>query len=128
MDAGYVLTASVRRASMKLVNAEEVEDIEQAEGLRKKVLVGDDDTKNAMRRFVLEPNARVPRHTNSVEHIQYVLEGGYTVEVEGEKRVAREGDAMHVPAGAVHSYTGGDERGVFLCVVPNEDDEMEVVE
>jgi quercetin dioxygenase-like cupin family protein len=117
---------------MKLVNEEAVEDVEQAEGLRKQVLVGDDDdgdgARNALRRFVLEPNARVPRHTNSVEHVQYVLEGGYTVEVEGEERVAREGDAMHVPAGAVHSYTGGDERGVFLCVVPNEDDEMEMVE
>ncbi len=118
---------------MKLVNEEDVEAVEQAEGLRKKVLVGgeDDDedgAKNALRRFVLEPNARVPRHTNSVEHVQYVLEGGYTVEVEGEEHVAHEGDAMHVPAGAVHSYMGGDERGVFLCVVPNEDDEMEVVE
>jgi quercetin dioxygenase-like cupin family protein len=59
---------------MRLVNAEQVEDVEQAEGLRKKVLVGDEETENAMRRFVLEPNARVPRHTNSVEHIQYVLE------------------------------------------------------
>jgi quercetin dioxygenase-like cupin family protein len=115
---------------MKLVNEEDVEDVEQAEGLCKKVLVGTegDGARNALRRFVLEPNARVPRHTNSVEHVQYVLKGGYTVEVEGEERLAREGDAMHVPAGAVHSYTGGEERGVFLCIVPNEDDEMEVVE
>ena len=116
---------------MELTNAENVEEVEQAEGLRKAVLIdsdGGDGAKNALRRFVLEPGARVPRHTNSVEHVQYVLEGGYTVEVEGEKRVAREGDAMHIPAGAVHSYTGGEEPGVFLCVVPNEEDEMEVVE
>ena len=114
---------------MLLTNPENVEEVEQAEGLRKQVLVGDEaGARNALRRFVLEPNARVPRHTNSVEHIQYVLEGGYTVEVEGEERVVEEGDAMYVPAGAVHSYTGGDERGVFLCVVPNEEDEMEVVE
>lgn len=114
---------------MLLTNIENIEEVEQAEGLRKKVLVGEGDgARNALRRFVLEPGARVPRHTNSVEHVQYVLEGGYTVEVEGEERVAQEGDAMRVPAGAVHSYTGGDERGVFLCVVPNEEDEMEVVE
>lgn len=115
---------------MELTNAEDVEEVEQAEGLRKKILVGNDSdgARNALRRFILEPGARVPRHTNSVEHVQYVLEGGYTVEIEGEKRVAREGDAMHIPAGAVHSYTGGEERGVFLCVVPNEEDEMEVVE
>lgn len=116
---------------MNLVNEEDVEDVEQAEGLRKKVLVGgedEDSARNALRRFVLKPNARVPRHTNSVEHIQYVLEGGYTVGIEGEERVVEEGDAMHVPEGAVHSYTGGEERGVFLCVVPNEEDEMDVVE
>jgi quercetin dioxygenase-like cupin family protein len=113
---------------MELTNAENVEQVEQAEGLRKKVLVGDAEGANVLRRFVLEPNAHVPRHTNSVEHVQYVLQGGYTVEVEGDERVVSEGDAMRVPAGAVHSYEGGDERGVFLCVVPNEDDEMEVVE
>lgn len=113
---------------MNPVNHKDAEVVEQAEGLRKQVLVDGDGARNALRRFVLEPNARVPRHTNSVEHVQYVLEGGYTVEVEGEERVVREGDAMRIPEGAVHSYTGGDERGVFLCVVPNEDDEMEVVE
>lgn len=112
---------------MELTNAEDAEEVEQAEGLRKSVLVDGEGARNALRRFVLEPNARVPRHTNSVEHVQYVLEGGYTVEVEGDERVVSEGDAMRVPAGAVHSYEGGDERGVFLCVVPNEDDEMEVV-
>lgn len=111
------------------MNSEDVETVEQAEGLRKQVLVGDEEgAANVLRRFVLEPGARVPRHTNSVEHIQYVLEGGYTVEIEGKERVVNEGDAIRVPAGAVHSYTGGDERGVFLCVVPNEEDEMEVVE
>ncbi len=113
---------------MEITNAENLREVEQAEGLRKAVLVGGEGAKNALRRFVLEANARVPRHTNSVEHVQYVLEGGYTVEIEGEERVVSEGDAMRVPAGAVHSYTGGDERGVFLCVVPNEEDEMEVVE
>jgi len=113
---------------MKLVNSEDADTVEQAEGLRKQVLVGEAEGENVLRRFVLEPGARVPRHTNSVEHIQYVLEGGYTVEVEGEGSVVEEGDAMHIPAGAVHSYEGGDERGVFLCVVPNENDEMEMVE
>jgi len=114
---------------MKLVNQADVKDEVQVEGLRKQVLVGSDDgASNALRRFVLEPGARVPRHTNEVEHVQYVLEGGYVVEVEGEERVLEDGDALHVPAGAVHSYEGGDRRGVFLCVVPSEDDEIEMVE
>lgn len=113
---------------MKLVNQADVDGEVQVEGLRKQPLVdGDDSARNALRRFVLEPYARVPRHTNSVEHVQYVLEGGYVVEVEGEKRTAEQGDALHVPAGAVHSYKGGEEPGVFLCVVPAEDDEIEMV-
>lgn len=113
---------------MKIVNRSEVEEGEQVEGLRKGVLIGPKDgARNALRRFVLEPKARVPRHTNRVEHVQYVLKGGYEVEVEGEKRVVSVGDALHVPAGAVHSYEGGDERGVFLCFVPGEEDEIEVV-
>lgn len=114
---------------MKLVNEADIDDEVQVEGLRKQVLVdGDDNARNALRRFVLEPNARVPRHTNKVEHVQYVLEGGYVVEVEGDEHVVDEGDALHVPAGAVHSYEAGDERGVFLCVVPAEEDEIEIVE
>jgi len=113
---------------MKIINAEDIEDTVQVEGLRKSVLVdGSDGARNALRRFVLEPGARVPRHTNRVEHIQYVLEGGYTVEIEGEDRVVEEGDAMYVPAGAVHSYSAADERGVFLCVVPDEEDEIRMV-
>lgn len=114
---------------MKLVNSEDVEETVQVEGLKKSVLVGGSDgARNALRRFVLEPNESVPRHTNRVEHVQYVLEGGYTVEIEGDEKVTEEGDAMYVPAGAVHSYRAGDERGVFLCVVPDEEDEIQILE
>jgi len=113
---------------MLLVNADDVEGTEAVDGLTKTVLIdGDDGARNALRRFVLDPGARVPRHTNAIEHVQYVLEGGYTVEVEGERRVAEEGDALHIPAGAVHSYDGGDDRGVFLCFVPDEDGGMTMV-
>jgi len=34
---------------------------------------------------------------------------------------------MYVPAGAVHSYSAADERGVFLCVVPDEENEIRMV-
>jgi quercetin dioxygenase-like cupin family protein len=48
----------------------ECESVELAKGLRKGVLLGGDQgTPNFdMRRFVLEPGARVPQHTNEVEH------------------------------------------------------------
>ena len=118
--------ARVRRAE-----AIEYEPVEAAEGLRKGVLIDESDgaPNFAMRRFVLEPGAEVPRHTNAVEHEQYVLEGEYVVGIEDEEHVVTAGDSLLIPAGAVHWYRNeGDEQGAFLCVVPNGDDTIELVE
>jgi len=124
----------------------EYETVNAAEGLRKGVLVGLDDGGGnlAIRRFELEPGAEVPRHTNEIEHEQYVLEGEYVVgigetsegprtdgeaESDGEEYTVSAGDAVHVPAGAVHWYRNpGDEPGAFLCAVPAGDDEIRVLE
>ena len=124
----------------------EYETVDAAEGLRKGVLVGLDDGGGnlAIRRFELEPGAEVPRHTNEVEHEQYVLEGEYVVGIDkapevprtggeaasgGEEYTIGAGDAVHIPAGAVHWYRNpGDEPGAFLCAVPAGDDEIRVLE
>ncbi|WP_336342991.1 cupin domain-containing protein [Halalkalicoccus ordinarius] len=152
-------SARVRRGE-----AIEYEPVEAAAGLRKGVLIAESDgaPNFAMRRFVLEPSAEVPRHTNAVEHEQYVLEGEYVVgisdtsethradgdsaerssadrssgqrpreeAVDGEEEhVVTPGDSLLIPAGTVHWYRNeGDERGTFLCVVPNGDDTIELVE
>ena len=123
----------------------EYETVDAAEGLRKGVLVGLDDGGGnlAIRRFELEPGAEVPRHTNEIEHEQYVLEGEYVVgigkapegprtdgeaESGGEEYTVGAGDAVHVPAGAVHWYCNpSDEPGAFLCAVPAGDDEIRVL-
>ena len=107
------------------------ETVEAAEGMRKGVLVGPEDgaPNLALRRFVLEPGATVPEHTNEIEHEQYVLEGEYVVGMDGEEYTVRAGDSLLVPAGTVHWYRNeGDERGAFLCAVPNGDDEIRLVE
>jgi len=83
----------------------------------------------AIRRFTLAPESEVPRHTNEVEHEQYVLSGEYTVGIDDEEYVVSEGDSLLIPAGVVHWYRNeGDEEGAFLCAVPNGDDEIELVE
>ncbi len=108
----------------------EYETVDAADGLRKGVLVGPGEAPNfAMRRFTLAPGAEVPRHTNAVEHEQYVLTGEYVVGIgEAEHRV-RAGDSLLVPAGTVHWYRNdGDEEGAFLCVVPDGDDTIELVD
>jgi quercetin dioxygenase-like cupin family protein len=116
----------IRRASDA-----EYEDVGAADGMRKAVLLDDGDgaPNFAMRRFELEPGATVPEHTNEVEHEQYVLEGTYTVGIEGEEHTVSAGDSLLIPAGAIHWYENdGDEPGAFICVVPNGDDEINLVE
>ena len=105
--------------------------VDAAEGLSKGVLIDESDGAPhfAMRRFELAPGAAVPRHTNAVEHEQYVLAGEYVVGVGDEERAVAPGDALLIPAGVEHWYRNdGDEPGAFICVVPNGDDAIELVE
>jgi quercetin dioxygenase-like cupin family protein len=109
----------------------EYEDVGAADGMRKGVLLDESDGAPhfAMRRFVLDAGASVPEHTNEVEHEQFVLSGEYTVGIEGEEYTVSAGDSLLIPAGAVHYYENdGDEDGAFICVVPNGDDSIELVE
>jgi quercetin dioxygenase-like cupin family protein len=109
----------------------EYEPVDAADGLRKGVLVGPDDgaPNVAMRRFTLAPGAEVPRHTNAVEHEQHVLAGEYVVGIGDREYTVAAGDSLLVPAGTVHWYRNdGDDEGAFVCVVPEGDDAIELVE
>jgi len=113
-----------------------VEDIEYksvgaADGMEKGVLVEEEHgaPNLAIRRFTLAPGGSVPRHTNEIEHEQYVLEGEYVVGIDDTEYTVSAGDALHIPAGVVHWYRNeGDEQGAFLCAVPTGDDEIKLVE
>lgn len=110
---------------------EEYEDVDAAAGLQKAVLIGESDgaPNFVMRRFVLEAGAKVPRHTNRVEHEQYVLEGEYVVGIGDEEYEVSPGDSLLIPADTVHWYRNeGSEAGAFICVVPNGDDEIRLEE
>ncbi len=111
--------------------AVEYETVAAADGLRKGVLLDDSDgaPNFAIRRFTLAPDADVPKHTNAVEHEQYVLDGRYTVGIGDTEHDVSAGDALLIPAGTVHWYRNDtDEEGAFLCVVPNGDDSIELVD
>ncbi|MCQ4331902.1 cupin domain-containing protein [Natronomonas sp. F2-12] len=117
--------------AIKRAESIEYEPVDAAEGLSKGVLVGpgDDAPNFAMRRFTIDPGASVPKHTNAIEHEQYVLEGEYVVGIDDEERTVSAGDSIFIPAGTVHWYRNeGDTRGAFICAVPNGDDEIDVVE
>ena len=107
------------------------ESIEAADGLSKGVLIGPDNGAEnlSVRRFVLEAGASVPKHTNEIEHEQYVLEGEYVVGLTDEEHTISAGDALHIPAGTVHWYRNeSDESVAFICAVPNGDDTIELLE
>jgi quercetin dioxygenase-like cupin family protein len=107
------------------------ETVSAADGMDKGVLVGPEhDAPNlAIRRFTLEPGATVPKHTNEIEHEQYVLSGEYVVGLADEEFTVTEGDSLMIPAGTVHWYRNeADEPGAFICAVPNGDDEIKLVE
>jgi quercetin dioxygenase-like cupin family protein len=95
----------------------------------RQVLIGSDEAPNfAMRKFTMEPGGGMPRHTNTVEHEQYVLRGRARIGL-GENVVeVKEGDVLFIPAGLPHWYEAlGHEPFEFLCVVPNAPDTIELV-
>jgi quercetin dioxygenase-like cupin family protein len=122
------------------------EGVDAADGLEKGVLI--DESRGAptfaIRRFTLAPGGRVPKHTNKIEHEQYVLAGEYVVGVSEASKTPRidgetvdgeeehtvsAGDSLLIPAGTVHWYRNeSDERGAFICAVPNGNDDIELVE
>ena len=109
----------------------EYEPVGAADGMSKGVLIGEDQDAPhfAIRRFTLEPGASVPRHTNEIEHEQYVLEGEYVVGLGEEELTVSAGDSLLIPAGVVHWYRNeGDAPGAFICAVLNGNDEIELLE
>ena len=96
----------------------------------RQVLIGDDLSPHfAIRRFVMEPGGGMPYHTNTAEHGQYVLTGKATIRIGDETVQVAAGDSVHIPAHVPHSYSvDGDQRFEFLCVVPNQPDQITVVE
>ena len=95
----------------------------------RQVLIGPDEAPNfAMRKFTMLPGGGMPKHTNMVEHEQYVLRGRARIGL-GESVVeVKEGDVLFIPAGLPHWYEAvGDAPFEFLCVVPNDPDTIQLV-
>ncbi len=82
----------------------------------------------ALRRFTMQKGGGMPRHTNTVEHEQYVLCGKATITIGDETYQVKTGDVVFIPEGAVHSYQNtGEEPFEFLCIIPNKEDKITLV-
>jgi quercetin dioxygenase-like cupin family protein len=106
------------------------ESVGAGKNVFRQILIGPDTGPNfAMRRFIIEPGGYMPMHTNTVEHEQYVLRGQAAVKIGNEVYNVKEGDVVFIPAGVPHNYkTTGDTPFEFLCMVPNNEDVIELVE
>ena len=103
--------------------------IQAGEGASMQMLISPEVAPHfAMRKFVIKKDGHMPFHTNVVEHEQYVLKGKARVKLGEESFIAVKDDIIFVPAGVPHSYhVIGDEDYEFLCLVPNQDDKIEMV-
>lgn len=117
---------------MVVKRADEVplEPVSAGSGTERQVLIGPDEAPHfALRRFVMQPGGGMPRHTNEVEHEQYVLRGRARVGVGDDVHEVAAGNVLFIPAGTPHWYEAtGDEPFEFLCVVPNRPDRIEILE
>jgi quercetin dioxygenase-like cupin family protein len=95
----------------------------------RQVLIGPEEAPNfSLRRFIMEPGGGMPRHTNTVEHEQYVLRGRARIGIGDEVVEVKQGDVVFIPAGTPHWYEAqGEEPFEFLCVVPNQPDHIEIL-
>lgn len=94
------------------------------------VLISSQEGPNfAMRKFSMEPGGGMPLHTNTVEHEQYVLKGHAKVGIGEQVFEVKQGDVLFIPEGVPHFYNNvGDEPFEFLCMIPNKEDKITIVD
>ncbi len=116
--------------SIKHVKDIPLQAVEAGEMTSIQILISAQEGPNfAMRRFVMEPGGWMPRHTNTVEHEQFVLQGHARVGIGDEEFEVKAGDVIFIPEGIPHWYQNtGKENFEFLCLIPNKPDEIKLVE
>jgi len=116
---------SVKRAADVIAN-----EVAAAKGTTIQVLISGQEGGNfAMRKFAMQPGGGMPRHTNTVEHEQYVLTGRARVGIEDKFFEVQAGDLVLIPEGAPHWYENvGAGAFEFLCMIPNKKDVVTVLD
>jgi quercetin dioxygenase-like cupin family protein len=116
--------------TVKHSNDVEAKNVAAGKDTTIQVLISSQEGPNfALRKFSMLPGGGMPRHTNEVEHEQYVLRGEATITIGDETHHVKTGDAVFIPAGAIHSYENiGGEPFEFLCIVPNKEDVIKIVD
>jgi quercetin dioxygenase-like cupin family protein len=118
------------RAAVKRAEAVERKTVAAGKATEVQVLVGPGDgaPNFALRRFIMGAGGGMPRHTNAVEHEQYVLTGRARITVGDDVHEVAAGNTLYIPAGMPHSYQVLEAPFEFLCVVPNTPDTITILD
>ena len=118
------------RAVVKRADQVEGREVPAGRATRTQVLLGPDDgaPNFVMRRFTMGEGGGMPRHVNTVEHEQYVLRGRARVGIDDDVHEVAAGDVLYIPAGAPHFYEVVEAPFEFLCMVPNEEDRLTLLD
>ena len=94
------------------------------------VLISSQEGPNfALRKFSMKAGGGMPFHTNAVEHEQYVLGGRAKIGIGQQVYEVQRGDVVFIPEGVPHFYENiGEEPFEFLCIVPNKEDTITIVD
>ena len=116
--------------SVKHSNEVEAKNVAAGKDTKIQVLISSQEGPNfALRKFSMLPGGGMPRHTNTVEHEQYVLRGHARIGLGDEIVEVKAGDVVFIPEGMVHFYENiGEEPFEFLCIIPNKEDKITIVD
>jgi quercetin dioxygenase-like cupin family protein len=118
-----------RSGVVKSANSAPKRNVSAGTATETQVLLGPEDGMPhfAMRRFIMGKGGGMPRHTNTVEHEQFVLRGRAKVVIGEETFEVGASDVLYIPAGVPHSYEVLEPPFEFLCMVPNAEDRIEIL-
>ena len=75
---------------------------------------------NTLRVFTIKRGGHTPRHSHDWEHVNYVISGEGTLEIDGEKNRVTEGTFAFVTPNIEHQYSNqSDKDFVMICIVPS---------
>ncbi len=122
--------SDLKRSIVRRADSVEAQEVAAGNATKTQVLIGAEDgaPNFALRRFVMGQGGGMPRHTNTVEHEQYVLRGRARVGIGDEVFEVGPDHALFIPAGAPHFYEVVEAPFEFICVVPNGPDRIRILD
>ena len=118
--------SDTKQATVRAADSVKATKIAAGTATEMQVLVGPEQgaPNFVLRRFIMGQGGGMPRHTNLVEHEQYVLRGRARITIGDAVHEVKPDTTLYIPAGAVHSYEVLEAPFEFLCVVPNAPDKV----